>query len=58
MKIKQLFCRHSWLWTGTRHVSDSKGYILKSYFQFECEKCGYQFETLNDDYKLKSKKVY
>lgn len=55
MKLKQVFCKHNWLWVGNRHITDSKGYLLKTYHQMRCEKCGRQYETLSDEFKLKGK---
>lgn len=54
MNWKRIFCRHEWVQTGMRHTFDSyKGYILKTYYQMKCEKCGKTFETEHRDFKFK-----
>ena len=55
MNFKQIFCKHNWLWIGNRYTYDCKGVILNTYYQMKCEKCGRQYETLSDEFKLKGK---
>ena len=55
MKLKQVFCKHNWLWVGCRHITDSKGYIIKTYQQMRREKCDRQYEPLSDEFKLQGK---
>lgn len=45
MNWKQIFCRHQWIRTRMRHTFATNGYILETYHQLVCEKCGKQFET-------------
>ena len=52
MNWKRIFCRHKWVQTGVRHVLGTDGYILETYFQMKCKKCGKQFETKYRDFKF------
>ena len=53
MAWKQIFCKHRWIQTGVRHELGSDGYILETYFQMKCKKCGKRFETkYRDNFKF------
>lgn len=52
MNWKQIFCKHQWVQTGLRHTFASDGYILETYYQMKCKKCGKQFETKYRNFKF------
>ena len=45
MNWKRIFCKHKWVRTGLRHTLGSDGYILQTFYQIKCKKCGKHFET-------------